>query len=228
LSKISLANAVETSILIVGIFTLLVFGGSYYFVLSDVNASEQPLKDALSITASFFGGFATLTAAYIASRLFNDWRAEYNKITESEYLKLALKYIREIQTIERQCRIAIKQSNTTIKYGILGRVKNDVLDSNNNKLVQILLEYCTLLNDNNLKSVVKSYENYTLGYTFILTTIKASIDINNIPASNTLFLDNLLKSGVIINQKNYLYEDIFVGLEETNLQQEILNRIVAK
>ncbi|WP_010117525.1 hypothetical protein [Acinetobacter sp. P8-3-8] len=77
-SKISLANAVQTSILFVGIFTLLVFGASYYFVLSDADPTKQPLKDALSISASFFGGFATLTAAYIASKLFNDWKEQHN------------------------------------------------------------------------------------------------------------------------------------------------------
>lgn len=81
--KLSLANAVQTSILIVGFLTLIVFGGSYYFILSDAQPSTQPLKDALSITASFFGGFATLIAAYIASRMFNDWRDEHNNTTLS-------------------------------------------------------------------------------------------------------------------------------------------------
>lgn len=37
------------------------------------------LKDALSMTASFFGGIATLVAAYIATQLFNDWRIQHNK-----------------------------------------------------------------------------------------------------------------------------------------------------
>lgn len=42
-------------------------------------------KDALNTTGSYFGGIATLTAAYLASRLFNDWRDEYR-------LKLLTKY----------------------------------------------------------------------------------------------------------------------------------------
>lgn len=95
--KISLANSVETSILVVGIFTLLVFGGSYYFVLSDANLSTQPLKDALSITASFFGGFATLTAAYIASRLFNDWREQHNKNIDSQLCLKAFDFIQNAE-----------------------------------------------------------------------------------------------------------------------------------
>lgn len=87
LPEISLANAVETSILFVGFFTLFVFGASYYFVLSDTNPTTQPLKDSLSITASFFGGFATLVAAYIASLLFNDWRDQFRLELKSKYCK---------------------------------------------------------------------------------------------------------------------------------------------
>lgn len=68
----TLKDSVQTAILIVGFFSLLIFGASYYFVLSDTTPTQQPLKDALSITASFFGGFATLTAAFIGSKLFND------------------------------------------------------------------------------------------------------------------------------------------------------------
>ena len=98
LSKISIANAVQTSILIAGMFTLLVLAGSYYFVLSDVVASQQPLKDALSITASFFGGFSTLIAAYIASRLFNDWRYEKDHDTKSIYLNNAIQKLSEIHS----------------------------------------------------------------------------------------------------------------------------------
>lgn len=70
----SLKDTIQTAFLIVGFFTLLVFGASYYFMFLDTTPTRQPLKDSLSITASFFGGFATLTAAFIASRLFNDWR----------------------------------------------------------------------------------------------------------------------------------------------------------
>ena len=72
----TLKDSVQTAILIVGFISLLVFGATYYFILIDPDSSNYPLKEALSITASFFGGFATLTAAYIASKLFNDWRDE--------------------------------------------------------------------------------------------------------------------------------------------------------
>lgn len=139
LSKISLANAVETSILIVGIFALLVFGGSYYFVLSDVNASEQPLKDALSITASFFGGFATLTAAYIASKLFNDWRFEKDHDTKSIYLNSAILKLSEIRSSLNLCR-----SNATN----LTKIKNNLI---------IKKEYINQISINHAKLLILLY-----------------------------------------------------------------------
>ena len=74
----NLKYSIQTAILVVGFFSLLVFSASYNFILLDTKPTEQPLKDALSITASFFGGFATLTAAYIASKLFNNWKEQHN------------------------------------------------------------------------------------------------------------------------------------------------------
>lgn len=114
LSKISLANAVETSILIVGIFALLVFGGSYYFVLSDVNASEQPLKDALSITASFFGGFATLTAAYIGSKLFNKWQDQHNKDVWNKFVFEVLDQFNTFEELSRTLTFESIQLTATL------------------------------------------------------------------------------------------------------------------
>lgn len=91
----TLKDSVQTAFLIVGIFTLLVFGVSYYFVLIDNVPTQQPLKDALSITASFFGGFATLTAAYIASKLFNDWKMQHNAFTKANYINNILSILRK-------------------------------------------------------------------------------------------------------------------------------------
>ena len=127
--KISLANAVETSILVVGIFTLLVFGGSYYFVLSDANPSTQPLKDALSITASFFGGLATLTAAYIASRLFNDWKEQKKyEVPYSLTLDALTTYIKSKDTYFKYLvQYAINHKHEVISYATADNLFNEAL-----------------------------------------------------------------------------------------------------
>lgn len=224
----TLKDSVQTAILVVGFFSLLVFGASYYFVLIDPDSSNYPLKEALSITASFFGGFATLTAAYIASKLFNDWKHEYNKNTENEYLKSALNYIREIQVIEKQCRIALELSDFSLKYGILKSLDNITLDKNNNKLVLLLNEYCQLFKDDEFKKTIEYYDKFGLQYTVILSTIKHMPPYIELSPVHILFLKNLLDTTVQINGKNYKYKNIFNGIDITNIQKEIFNRIFAK
>lgn len=224
----TLKDSVQTAILVVGFFSLLVFGASYYFVLIDPDSSNYPLKEALSITASFFGGFATLTAAYIASKLFNDWKHEYNKNTENEYLKSALNYIREIQVIEKQCRIALELSDFSLKYGILKSLDNITLDKNNNKLVLLLNEYCKLIKDDDFKEILESYNKFGLEYTFILSTIKTTLQNVQLNQIHIKFLENFLNTTVQINGKDYKYKNIFHGLDITDIQNEIINRVYVK
>lgn len=224
----TLKDSVQTAILVVGFFSLLVFGASYYFVLIDPDSSNYPLKEALSITASFFGGFATLTAAYIASKLFNDWKHEYNKNTENEYLKSALNHIREIQVIEKQCRIALELSDFSLKYEILKSLDNITLDKNNNKLVLLLNEYCQLFKDDEFKKTIEDYDKFGLQYTVILSTIKHMPPYVELSEVHILFLEKFLDTIVQINGKNYKYKNIFNGIDITNIQKEIFNRIFAK
>lgn len=49
------------------------------FIAYGCSGVGDRLKETLTITIGFFGGFATLAAAYIAANLFNDWREQHNK-----------------------------------------------------------------------------------------------------------------------------------------------------
>ncbi|MDQ9019932.1 hypothetical protein RFI02_02300 [Acinetobacter sichuanensis] len=62
------------------IFIVTLFLMSFTFIIFHNTDSATALKDAWSTLGSFFGGIATLTTAYVASLLFNDWR-EQEKIT---------------------------------------------------------------------------------------------------------------------------------------------------
>ena len=55
-------------------FIVFCFASSW--ILFEFKGSSTSLKDTWSIVSSLFGGIATLAAAYIASLLFNDWRAQ--------------------------------------------------------------------------------------------------------------------------------------------------------
>ena len=86
---------------IIAIFLFITVFAILYFYWGD----ETAIKDALSTTGSFFGGFATLGTALVASYLFNDWREQHNKNVESQLCMKAFDYIQgfefELVDIER-------------------------------------------------------------------------------------------------------------------------------
>ena len=70
----STKSIVVNTIAIAFVATLFVL--AFTWIIIDYKGSPDSLKDAWGITGSFFGGITTLLAAYIASRLFNDWKEQ--------------------------------------------------------------------------------------------------------------------------------------------------------
>lgn len=68
------------------IASILIIFFFFTFWLYSHNQNEQLLKDAWNITTSLLSGLATIGAAIIASRLFNDWRDQHNKQVNSEFI----------------------------------------------------------------------------------------------------------------------------------------------
>ncbi|MDI1225220.1 hypothetical protein [Acinetobacter sp.] len=200
----------------------------FIYILYLHNEVHEALKEAWTVSLSLLSVLATLGAAYIASSLFNDWKTEFNKNTENEYLKSALNLIREIHIIEKQCRIALELSDFSLKYGILKSLDNITLDKNNNKLVLLLNEYCKLCKDDDFKEIIESYNKFGLEYTFILSTIKTILQNVQLNQTHINFLENFLETTVQINDKNYKYKNIFYGLDITNIQNEIISRVFVK
>lgn len=77
----NISKLASTVIMATSISTILLFA----FVLCFYNGDENSIDKAFSITASFFGGIATLIAAYIATQLFNDWKEQHNKNIDSQF-----------------------------------------------------------------------------------------------------------------------------------------------
>ena len=53
---------------------IVLFACIFWFYSNADSKTLILLKDSLSTASGFFGGITTLIAAYIASRLFNDWK----------------------------------------------------------------------------------------------------------------------------------------------------------
>lgn len=72
----NISKLVSTVILATVIFSIYLFGLIFWLYSSSNDKTLVLLKESLSTTSSFFGGTATLIAAYIATKLFNDWREQ--------------------------------------------------------------------------------------------------------------------------------------------------------
>jgi len=83
-------------ILIASFATIYLFGLIFYIYVNADSKTLATLKDSLSTTSGFFSGIATLVAAYIASKLFNDWKEEKNFDAKKEYAQSILIGIRDV------------------------------------------------------------------------------------------------------------------------------------
>lgn len=79
------------------IFIVTLFLMSFTFIIFHNTDSATALKDAWSTLGSFFGGVATLTTAYVALLLFNDWRDEKRYLIEVGFIEDAISAIESIE-----------------------------------------------------------------------------------------------------------------------------------
>ncbi|MER8125632.1 hypothetical protein ABS238_02595 [Acinetobacter nosocomialis] len=115
---------VQTIFLLCSIITIFIFGVIYYLMLND-NNSVGIIKESLTLTASFFGGIATLAAAYIATILFNDWRHQAS-------FDLKKFHVNEISFL------------LALSYDDLHKMKEILINIKNTKEFKVLSEkYCS-------------------------------------------------------------------------------------
>lgn len=86
-----IANIVAVIIIVMFFITMFVF------ILFYCANSATALKDSLTTLGSFFGGIATLTTAYVACLLFNDWRDEKRYLIEVGFTENAISAIELIE-----------------------------------------------------------------------------------------------------------------------------------
>lgn len=76
--------------------------------------TPYPLKESVTSTASLLTILATLTAAYVASKLFNDWRAQHNKSVRNEFSLEAYRKFTEFDHCITLCAFNIDSLQDTI------------------------------------------------------------------------------------------------------------------
>lgn len=126
ISKMASTVILATIFAVVFLFALI-----FYLYSSISGISLNNLKDALSMTASFFGGIATLVAAYVAAKLFNDWKEQERMVfirnTFHETSNLLNQLMLSMQQFPKinLPEIRVLQSRVTTNLGFLHRQIKD-------------------------------------------------------------------------------------------------------
>ena len=148
------SRLISTIFLISTFLCILLFAGIFWLYSSADSKTLGLLKDSLSTASGFFGGITTLIAAYIASRLFNDWKEQHNKQVlafEAKQLHLDLsQFMRSIADFEvTKYRISPYYFDSTpIRY----QLQN--LDNAHQKLTIPLLDFMDLSKQNKIKELI--------------------------------------------------------------------------
>ena len=157
------------------LFLVLLFIFSFTWIVFDFQKSLSSIKDSWAIVASVFGGFATLTAAYIAYSLYDDWKKPHNLNIESEHKKEVLRVIRKIIPLEYKYDRLISnhfiyhdQPDRTIPINITNEDLNE-LTSYINELLGLLEELFFITQDKNITDLKNHYYHYAQLYTYILS-----------------------------------------------------------
>lgn len=141
----TIANALAITV----VATLFFF--ALTFILFDFFKAGTSLKDTWETLGSFFGGITTLVAAYVAAKLFNDWKDQEKTIFirnvayETSGLILTLfnimqGYIEEEENLLNQ--IMPIQSQITFKLAILNRqIKDNQMHLVNDKFQGFMIDY---------------------------------------------------------------------------------------
>lgn len=89
-------DLVQTAIIVCSVLMIPIFSFAYYLYSQTDLKLFEVLDKSFGVTAGLFGGAATLTAAYIASLLFNDWRHAHNMSVDTQMCLKGFDFIQNL------------------------------------------------------------------------------------------------------------------------------------
>ncbi|RDF51892.1 hypothetical protein DWA18_17095, partial [Acinetobacter baumannii] len=84
--------------------------------LYSYNGIESPLKEAWSLTISVLSALATLGAAIIAAKLFNDWREQEQYNQKSSQINKVIMNAEEFEKIINNMKLPLARYNGCLLY----------------------------------------------------------------------------------------------------------------
>lgn len=177
-------KSVISSILYSLFITLvIIFFSSIFLWLSD---DETPIKTGFNLIGNYFGGITTLTAAYIASLLFNDWRNPHKATFYTNECKTIINCYKELLSSRRKLSVLEGQINDVIysdnglkkiNPNILSterKLKLKALNKEIEKEVESLFELLT-----KMSSEIIMLSTLTEDDTYLIENVKLEINLTN-------------------------------------------------
>jgi hypothetical protein len=103
---------IDTCCWVVSISIMFFFFTLWLFSYNNI---DNPLKESWSLTVSMLSALATIAAAIIASKLYQNWKAQHSYTEQIKILSLMIDCVNDIQDIAWQAR-----SNVNLEKIILG------------------------------------------------------------------------------------------------------------
>lgn len=209
----------------------MLFFFALIFILFNFLKVGAPIKDAWETLGSYFGGITTLVTAYVAMKLYDDWRSPHNLNIETEHKKDILKIIRKIQPLEYRYNRLLSNHfiyKCSPERTIAVNIKSDELTQLTeyiNELLALLDELYLITKDEKIKNLLSHYYNYAQLYTFILGKANSLYEKED-KAEFIEFLRTSLTFDFvdIENQKSkssLLYAYAFSGIEKSKMRKYI-------
>ncbi|MFW1946773.1 hypothetical protein ACG907_02525 [Acinetobacter bereziniae] len=196
LTKVSILAINTIATLVVATAVIMAATFILFFYLDSANG----IKDAWSTIAGFFGGFATLTAAYIASKLFNDWR-DIEKFKRHAEISEKIYYI--ILSIHKNLsELSVLSYNKAI-YSEKRRIAKIIRDELHYSVTYIALDHMKSIKDNQniqkLYEILKSQRNLHRRYEATLKQ-DSKLQPSNFNNSDKLLNNNLNELNKCLDQ----------------------------
>lgn len=208
------SHLISTIFLTTAFGCILLFAVIFWFYSNADSKTLILLKDSLSAASGFFGGITTLIAAYIASRLFNDWKEQHNKQVLATEAKETFKLIHKERDLIHQLKftcedISLNKSTKKISsYSLASDFENNLLNLfNENK--DIMTSFCFLSQGQDIFGLMLNYRAEIDKFAKMLS------DERSKPFSQTTFLTsesvvNILELIKDIEHKNC---ELLIGLK---------------
>lgn len=211
-----------------GVIISILFLMITFWIFYTYSNSPTSAKDALSTTASFFGGVATLWAACIAAYLFHDWKDQHNKNIQNNLILEVITNFRHVDTYCSKIQLDFEnfrysQRKRTIN-SIFSRSDKLALVSIINDIKSLRLQIAELSDSYNKMKFINKRNHFTKSGDSVKFDQKldALINIINIFYDETLTFDK--SCHLIFNKFLPQVKDTLNEIESTyilNLYQQL-------